>query len=204
LPRQRPPWRTRPQCPRLQPGGGARGRFTAISRLREVHARISGALDEAGLSLYAQHIDGLNLPTLVDIFRAEENACLLGTDALRDGVDVPGPSLRLIVFARVPWPRPTLVHRVRRRHFGSRAFDESTTRLKLKQAYGRLVRQGTDRGVFVMLDSMMPSRLAGAFPPGVEIMRTGLAETVAAIREFFPDIGQEESMQDLSRTKRGA
>ena len=174
-------------------GGGALGLFTAISRLREVHARISAALDEAGLSLYAQHVDGLNLPTLVDIFRAEQNACLLGTDAMRDGVDVPGSSLRLIVFDRVPWPRPTIVHRARRRHFGSRAFDESTTRLKLKQAYGRLVRQGTDRGVFVMLDSMMPSRLAGAFPPGVEITRIGLAETVAAIRGFFPDAGQEES-----------
>ena len=46
-------------------------------------------------------MDGLNLPTLIDIFRAEEEACLLGTDAVRDGVDVPGSSLRLIVFDRV-------------------------------------------------------------------------------------------------------
>ena len=171
-------------------GGGALGLFTAISRLRNVHTRISGALDKAGLSLYAQHVDGLNLPTLIDIFRAEENACLLGTDAMRDGVDVPGSSLRLIVFDRVPWPRPTILHRARRHYFGSRAFDESTTRLKLKQAYGRLVRQGTDRGIFVMLDSMMPSRLGGAFPPGVEITRIGLADTVAAIQEFFPDARQ--------------
>jgi ATP-dependent DNA helicase DinG len=174
-------------------GGGALGLFTAINRLREVHARISSAIDEAGLSLYAQHVDGLNLATLVDIFRAEQNTCLLGTDAMRDGVDIPGPALRLIVFDRVPWPRPTIVHRARRRHFGSRAFDESTTRLKLKQAYGRLVRQGTDRGVFVMLDPMMPSRLAGAFPPGVRITRVGLVEAVAAIREFFSDDGQNKT-----------
>ncbi len=33
-------------------------------------------------------------------------SCLLGTDAVRDGVDVPGRSLRLLVFDRVPWPRP--------------------------------------------------------------------------------------------------
>ena len=31
----------------------------------------------------------------LDVFRAEEDACLLGTDALRDGVDVPGESLHL-------------------------------------------------------------------------------------------------------------
>ena len=171
-------------------GGGALGLFTAISRLREVHARISGAIDEAGLSLYAQHVDGLNLATLVDIFRAEQNACLLGTDALRDGVDVPGPALRLIVFDRVPWPRPTILHRARRRHFGSRAFDDSTTRLRLKQAYGRLVRQGTDRGVFVLLDPMLPTRLTGAFPSGVDVMRVGLAEAVATVREFFSNASE--------------
>jgi hypothetical protein len=31
-----------------------------------------------------------------------------------------------------------------------------------------------------MLDSRLPSRLLGAFPAGVEIQRTGLAEAVAA------------------------
>ena len=39
---------------------------------------------------------------------------LLGTDALRDGVDVPGESLRLVVMERVPWPRPTVLHAARR------------------------------------------------------------------------------------------
>ena len=83
----------------LSSGGGALGLFTAISRLRAVHGnRLVEPLDQAGLPLFAQHVDGLNLPTLIDIFRAEEDACLLGTDAVRDGVDVPGHSLRLIVF----------------------------------------------------------------------------------------------------------
>ena len=55
--------------------GGALGLFTAIARLREVHGRIAGALDEAGLPLLAQHIDGLDTTTLVEIFRAERDAC---------------------------------------------------------------------------------------------------------------------------------
>ena len=91
----------------LAAAGGALGLFTAISRLRAVHQRIAPAIDRAGLPLYAQHVDQMSLPTLIDIFRAERDACLLGTDAVRDGVDVPGPALRLIVFDRVPWPRPT-------------------------------------------------------------------------------------------------
>ena len=109
----------------------------------------------------------------------------MGTDAVRDGVDVPGRALRLIVFDRVPWPRPTIMHRARRKAFGARAYDDMITRLRLKQAYGRLVRRATDRGVFVLLDSRMPSRLAGAFPEGVEIERVGLAEAVAETTRFL-------------------
>ena len=169
----------------LASGGGGLGIFTAVDRLRTVHRRIAADLDAAGLPLLAQHVDGLATGMLVDIFRAEEDACLLGTDAVRDGVDVPGRSLRLIVFDRVPWPRPTILHRARKAAFGGTDYDDALTRLRLKQAYGRLIRRGDDRGVFVLLDRQMPSRLASAFPEGVEIRRLGLAEAVAATRAFL-------------------
>lgn len=169
----------------LAAGGGALGLFTAISRLRAVHQRIAGPLDAAGLPLYAQHVDGMNLTTLIDIFRAEEEACLLGTDAVRDGVDVPGRSLRLIVFDRVPWPRPDILYRARRSAFGGNVYTDMLTRLKLKQAFGRLVRRADDQGVFVLLDPMMPSRLLGAFPEGVAVRRCGLAEAVEETGAFL-------------------
>ena len=80
----------------LAAGGGGLGLFTAISRLRAVHARIAPALEAAGIPLLAQHVDAMDNATLVDVFRTEEDSCLLGTDAMRDGVDVPGRSLRLV------------------------------------------------------------------------------------------------------------
>ncbi|MFA5591749.1 MAG: ATP-dependent DNA helicase [Micavibrio sp.] len=166
-------------------GGGALGLFTAIQRLRAVHGRIAPRLEESGLHLYAQHVDAIDNGTLVDIFKDDINACLLGTDAVRDGVDVPGDSLRLIVFDRVPWPRPTILHRARKEIFGGRIYDDRIARLKLKQAFGRLIRRTDDRGVFVMLDSMLPSRLYGAFPDGVAIEKTGLADAARQIREFL-------------------
>ena len=169
----------------LAAGGGGLGLFTAIGRLRAAYRHLVEPLDVANIPLYAQHVDAVNLATLVDIFRAEENACLLGTDAVRDGVDVPGRALRLIVFDRVPWPRPTIMHRARRKAFGTRAYDDMITRLRLKQAYGRLIRRATDRGIFVLLDSRLPSRLAGAFPEGVEVERVGLAEAVAETTRFL-------------------
>jgi len=74
----------------LAAGGGGLGLFTAIRRLRAVHERLAAPLADKGIALYAQHVDPLEVGALVDIFRAEEDACLLGTDAVRDGVDVPG------------------------------------------------------------------------------------------------------------------
>lgn len=165
--------------------GGGLGLFTAISRLRAVHKRIGGPLDDAGIPLLAQHVDALDTGTMVDIFRAEEDSCLLGTDAVRDGVDVPGRSLRLIVFDRVPWPRPDILHRHRRSAFGGKIYDDMITRLRLKQAFGRLVRRAGDHGVFVLLDPMMPSRLSGAFPDGVPIQKVGLAQAIALTRDFL-------------------
>ena len=161
--------------------GGALGLFTAIQRLRAVHDKIALPLEKSGITLYGQHIDRIDTGTLIDIFRDDENACLLGTDAVRDGVDVPGRSLRLLVFDRVPWPRPTLLHKARRETFGKRRYDEMMTRLKLKQAFGRLVRREDDKGVFVMLDSMLPSRLHGAFPAETEIIKTDLKSAVSTI-----------------------
>src|SRR5689334_7418596 len=174
----------------LAAGGGALGLFTAIGRLRAVHQRIAPALEEAGLPLCAQHVGGMDAATLVDIFRAEEHSCLLGTDAVRDGVDVPGRSLRLIVFDRVPWPRPDILHRARKAAWkaagaGNNAYDDMLARLRLKQAYGRLIRRADDRGVFVILDSRLPSRLLSAFPQGVTVERTGLADAVAETRRFL-------------------
>jgi ATP-dependent DNA helicase DinG len=167
--------------------GGALGLFTAIARLRAVHERIAPMLEERGLLLLAQHADAMSTATLVDIFRAEEDSCLLGTDAVRDGVDVPGRSLRLIVFDRVPWPRPDILHRARKPVFGGAQYDDRIARLRLRQAYGRLVRRADDRGVFVILDRALPSRLLSAFPAGVPILRVPLVEAAAATADFLHD-----------------
>src|SRR5271163_3049376 len=165
--------------------GGALGLFTAIARLRAVHQRIAPALEARGLMLLAQHVDAMSTATLVDIFRAEEDSCLLGTDAVRDGVDVPGRSLRLLVFDRVPWPRPGILQRARRPAFGGANYPDRIARLRLRQAYGRLIRRADDRGVFVMLDRALPSRLLAAFPEGVPVVRVPLAQATEVTARFL-------------------
>ena len=167
-------------------GGGALGLFTAIARLRVTHARIADRLAARGLPLLAQHVDPIDTGTLVDLFRADPHASLLGSDALRDGVDVPGDALRLIVMEGVPWPRRTVLHAARRAAFGGPAYDDLIVQGRIAQAFGRLIRRADDRGVFVILGSAVPTRLLAGLPPGVAVERVPLADARAMVRDFLP------------------
>ena len=176
--------------------GGTLGLFTAIQRLKAVHARIADRLARDGLPLLAQHVDPIDAGTLVDIFRDDPRASLLGTDALRDGVDVPGESLRLVVMERVPWPRPTVLHAARRMAGGGSAYDDRVVRARLAQAFGRLIRRQGDCGLFVILSAAMPSRLLKAFPPGVPVSRVPLDVAIDRVESFLPRERVNEAIGD--------
>lgn len=161
--------------------GGVLGLFTAIRRMRAVHGRIADRLARAGLPLYAQHVDPIDTGTLVDIFRDDPRASLLGTDALRDGVDVPGHSLRCVVMEQVPWPRPDILHKARRAANGGSAYDDRIIRARLAQAFGRLIRTKEDAGHFIVLSPAFPSRLLSAFPEGTPVIRLTLEEALQRV-----------------------
>ncbi len=176
--------------------GGVLGLFTAIRRLRAVYGRIADRLAREGLPLYAQHVDPIDTGTLVDIFRDDPHASLLGTDALRDGVDVPGHSLRCVVMEQVPWPKPSILHRARRaaaqeRTGGGSAHDDRIIRARLAQAFGRLIRSKQDRGHFVVLSSAFPSRLLSAFPKGTPVIRLTLDE---ALQRLAAGVSNKETI----------
>lgn len=163
-------------------GGGALGLFTAIKRLRSTYARIADRMARDGLPLYAQHVDPIDTGTLVDIFRDDPNASLLGTDALRDGVDVPGHSLRLVIMEQIPWPRPDILHKARRLANGGTEYDDNIIRARLAQAFGRLIRRADDSGHFILLSAAAPSRLLNALPEGTVIKRVTLSEAIESVK----------------------
>ncbi len=177
-------------------GGGTLGLFTAIQRLRAVHARIADRLAREGLPLLAQHVDPIDTGTLVDMFRDDPRSSLLGTDALRDGVDIPGESLRLVVMERVPWPRPTVLHAARRLANGGSAYDDRVVRARLAQGFGRLIRRQGDRGLFVILSSALPSRLLTAFPPEVSVSRVTLDRAIGRVGERLVGEGVVEPVAE--------
>ena len=107
---------------------------------------------------------------LVERFAAEPETSLFGTLSLWQGVDVPGPSLSLVVIDRIPFPRPDdplLTARQRavnaRGGNGFMAVAASHAALLLAQGAGRLLRRVDDRGVVAVLDSRMTTARYGRF-----------------------------------------
>jgi ATP-dependent DNA helicase DinG len=107
---------------------------------------------------------------LVEKFSAEAETSLFGTLSLWQGVDVPGPSLSLVLIDRIPFPRPDdplLGARQRavaaRGGNGFMAVAASHAALLLAQGSGRLLRRVSDRGVVAVLDSRMATAGYGGY-----------------------------------------
>ena len=114
---------------------------------------------------------------LVEQFTASENSCLFGTLSLWQGVDVPGPSLSLVVIDRIPFPRPDDPLLSARSDAANRAgrsgfMEVSATHaaLLMAQGAGRLLRSVDDRGVVAVLDPRLATQrygswIAASMPP---------------------------------------
>jgi ATP-dependent DNA helicase DinG len=114
---------------------------------------------------------------LVQRFADDAETSLFGTLSLWQGVDVPGPSLSLVLIDRIPFPRPDdplLTARQRavaaRGGNGFMAVAASHAALLLAQGAGRLLRRVDDRGVVAVLDSRMATArysgyLRASLPP---------------------------------------
>lgn len=107
---------------------------------------------------------------LVKRFAEDPETTLFGTLSLWQGVDVPGPSLSLVLIDRIPFPRPDdplLTARQRavaaRGGNGFMAVAASHAALLLAQGAGRLLRGVDDRGVVAVLDSRMATARYGGY-----------------------------------------
>ncbi|MBS9535787.1 ATP-dependent DNA helicase [Mycobacterium sp. M1] len=145
-------------------GGRTLGLFSSMRAARAATEAMRERLDTPVL---CQGDDGTG--ALVEQFAADDATSLFGTLSLWQGVDVPGPSLSLVLIDRIPFPRPDdplLTARQRavaaRGGNGFMAVAASHAALLLAQGAGRLLRGIDDRGVVAILDSRMATaRYAG-------------------------------------------
>ena len=105
---------------------------------------------------------------LLQRFRESGNGVLLGTASFREGVDVAGDALSVVVIDKLPFAAPDdLVFEARldaiRRAGGNPFRDEQLPQavIALKQGAGRLIRTETDRGVLVLCDPRLTQKSYG-------------------------------------------
>jgi ATP-dependent DNA helicase DinG len=138
-------------------GGRTLGLF---SSRRAAEAAAEALRERLDVPILCQGED--QLPTLVRTFAEHPETCLFGTLSLWQGVDVPGPSLSLVVIDRIPFPRPDDPVRAARAEAvdaaGGNGFMQVSAAhaaLLLAQGSGRLIRSTNDRGVVAVLDSRL-------------------------------------------------
>lgn len=153
-------------------GGRTLGLF---SSMRAAKAATEALRERLDVPLLCQGDDSTML--LVKQFAEDEPTCLFGTLSLWQGVDVPGPSLRLVIIDRVPFPRPDdPLTSARQRHVAARggngfmAVAANHAALLLAQGAGRLLRAQDDKGVIAVLDPRLATArysgfLLGSLPP---------------------------------------
>ena len=147
----------------------AEGRTIGLfSSMRAAKAATEALRDRLDTPVLCQGDDATG--ALVEKFAADEATSLFGTLSLWQGVDVPGPSLSLVLIDRIPFPRPDdplLVARQRaveaRGGNGFMAVAANHAALLLAQGVGRLLRSTDDRGVVAVLDSRLATARYGGY-----------------------------------------
>ncbi len=164
--------------------------FSTLRALRRAHELLR---DRTDFPLLVQGTGSRS--ELLSRFRALGNAVLLGSASFREGVDVRGEALSVVIIDKLPFAPPddpVLAARIEAlKARGGNPFTEfqlPQAILQLKQGAGRLIRDQTDRGVLMLCDPRLYSRPYG------RLVRASLppmkpTRELAEVREFFARIG---------------
>ena len=144
-------------------GGRAFILFTSHRALEEAAGLLSGVID------YPLLIQG-EAPRhqLLEEFKSQGNAVLLGAASFWEGVDVKGPALSCVIIDKLPFAapkEPVLEARLRRmeergeNRFWEHQLPEAC--LTLKQGAGRLLRDKNDYGILMIGDPRLKSMKYG-------------------------------------------
>jgi ATP-dependent DNA helicase DinG len=137
--------------------------FTSYDQLKRTSKFLTPRLAQNDIRVYEQG-EGASANMLLENFRADEHAVLLGTRAFWEGVDVPGEALSVLIIAKLPFDVPSDPIVAARAEtfddpFGEYSLPEAI--LRFRQGFGRLIRTQSDRGVVAIFDRRVISKRYG-------------------------------------------
>lgn len=143
--------------------GRALALFTSHSALQATYRAVKAPLERQGILVLAQRADG-NPRQILDRFRSNSKAVILGTSSFWEGVDVVGDALSLLLMTKLPFAVPTDPVFAARSELVDdpfRGFAVPNAILRFKQGFGRLIRGEQDRGIFAILDRRIVTKRYG-------------------------------------------
>jgi ATP-dependent DNA helicase DinG len=137
--------------------------FTSYQQMQQVYDRVSFAVE------YETLLQGTApRSALLEEFKSTPNCVLFATSSFWQGVDVPGEQLSCVIIDKLPFAvpgDPVVQARIARiREDGGEPFYEYQTpqaAIALKQGFGRLIRNRSDRGVLALLDNRITKQRYG-------------------------------------------
>ncbi len=141
--------------------------FTSYAQVKAVHGILHPRLFHTQRRLITQ-FGGSSRRNLLEAFRENPRAILLGTASFWEGIDLPGELLEMLIIARLPFANPTEpVVEARIEHLqeqGRNPFQDyqvPNAITRLRQGFGRLIRTSSDEGIFIIADSRVYRRKYG-------------------------------------------
>lgn len=142
--------------------------FTSYSMLQQCYRNIKEILKEENFHALKQ--GDKPRTQLIQQFTEKDRSVLFGTDSFWEGVDVAGEALRLVIIIKLPFKVPTEpLLQARSEALKAEGKDPFTelilpqSAIKLKQGFGRLIRNKNDRGCILCLDHRLISKSYGQY-----------------------------------------